>query len=88
MIAYYIEDRPAPEGYTVCRLSDSDDCYRGVAPLVCFGDRQSDAFEFRDACRRGIINDARINGLARAYRGEPRRLDIAHGKYNLRRVRD
>lgn len=84
MTTFYIDNRP--EGYVVCRLS-TDDGYQDIAPLVCFGDRQSDAIEFCDACRQCVIKDARINALARGYKAEPKSLDYAHGRYNLHKVK-
>ena len=84
MTTYYIENRH--EGYVVCRLS-TDNGYQDIAPLVCFGDRQSDAIEFCDACRRDVIRDARINALARGYMAEPKSLDYANRRYNLHRVK-
>ncbi len=84
MTTYYIDNRP--EGYVVCRLS-TDDGYQDIAPLVCFGDRQSDAIEFRDACKSEAVAEVRIRALARGYKAEPKALDYARGRYNLHRIK-
>lgn len=57
-------------GYIVAQLSEGDG-YIGNRYVRCFGDRQSDAFEFRNDCNSGMIDYKRIEQLMNTYTDEP-----------------
>ncbi len=69
MAKYYINNNPGV-GYVVQQL-EQDDWYIGSTSVCNFGDRQTDAIEFRDDCNNGVIDDRRIKLLIKTYTPQP-----------------
>ena len=61
MASYYIDQQPGI-GYVVTQLDTAnlDDGYLSNRHVRNFGDRQTDAIEFRDDCNNGKIDPRRI----------------------------
>ncbi len=72
MAHYYIDNQPSV-GYVVAQLDTSglDDGYLSNRYVRNFGDRQSDAIEFRDDCNNGKIDPRRIKLLKDTYTPQP-----------------
>ncbi len=81
-MAHYYISNTAGLGYVVRCIRAREDGYMERFPVRCFGDRQSDAMEFRDDCNAGIIDDRRIRFLASTYTEHPYQY---YGKGILRR---
>lgn len=64
----FIDKKPGV-GYVVTELEL--DRYARPYPIRNFGDRYSDAIEFRNDCERGVIPEHRINFLIRTYTNQP-----------------
>jgi hypothetical protein len=64
----FIDKKPGI-GYVVTELEL--DRYAKPHPIRNFGDRQSDAIEFRNDCERGVISEQRINLFIRTYTNTP-----------------
>lgn len=62
MVHYYIDNREGV-GYVVMRNEDYCNGRNGCGPIRNFGDRQTDAIEFR--------NDCRIRLMVRTYTSQP-----------------
>lgn len=71
MPRYYTINQPGV-GYIVAQLSEGDG-YIGNRYVRCFGDRQSDAFEFRNDCNAGRIDPRRIAYMCDTYTDVPYR---------------
>lgn len=70
MAHYYINLNPGI-GYVVTQLERDYDWLLGSTSVVNFGDRQSDAIEFRDDCNNGVIDERRIKLLMKTYTNQP-----------------
>lgn len=70
MAHYYIHNN-AGVGYIVAQLENEDNWFRSCRFVCNFGDRQTDAFEFRDDCNNGKIDERRINYLMDKYTDIP-----------------
>lgn len=70
MTRYYIHNN-AGVGYIVAQLEDESNWFRSCRFVCNFGDRQSDAFEFRDDCNNGVIPENRIKFLMDKYTDTP-----------------
>lgn len=66
MTHYFIDNREGV-GYVVMYATDWQEGCASNGSILNFGDRQSDAIEFRDDCRRGTIAPNRIKALADKY---------------------
>lgn len=82
MIRFYINLIPGV-GYVVTRLETDGGDYSNRY-VRNFGDRQSDAMEFRDDCNNGKIDEIRIKLLMDTYTCLPYKY---LGKGNLRKQR-
>ncbi len=80
---YYICQVPGV-GYVVTQL-ERDDYIIGNAYVRNFGDRQTDAIEFRDDCNNGKISENRIKLLIKTYTPQPYKY---LGKGNLRKNKE
>ena len=72
MVNYYIDLQPGV-GYVVTQL-DTDGLDNGFLSnryVRNFGDRQSDAIEFRNDCNNGKIEERRIKLLMKTYTVQP-----------------
>lgn len=83
MAEYYIANN-AGIGYVVKRLESDGNGWYSSDSIRNFGDRQTDAIEFRDDCRNGQIEPKRINELVRTYTDLPYKY---LGKGNVRKQR-
>lgn len=86
MISYYISLQPGV-GYVVTQL-DTDGIEHGCLSnryIRNFGDRQSDAIEFRNDCSNGKIDERRIKLLMQTYTTQPYKY---LGKGTLRKQKD
>lgn len=83
MAEYYIANN-AGIGYVVKRLESDGNGWYSSDSIRNFGDRQTDAIEFRDDCRNGKIEPKRINELVRTYTDLPYKY---LGKGNVRKQR-
>lgn len=83
MASYYIDQQPGI-GYVVTQLDTAnlDDGYLSNRYVRNFGDRQTDAIEFRDDCNNGKIDPRRIKLLMDTYTPQPYKY---LGKGNLRK---
>ncbi len=70
------------KGYIVMMMDN--DNVPSVAPVRCFGHRQTDAIEFCNDCNSGRIDESRIRLLVRTYSDVPYKY---LGKGNLRKQR-
>ena len=70
MVHYYIDNREGA-GYVVMRNEDYCNDRNGCGPIRNFGDRQTDAIEFRNDCRNGVIDESRIRLMVRTYTSQP-----------------
>ena len=82
MAEYFISSQEI--GYVVMRLESDGNGWYSSGSIRNFGDRQSDAIEFRDDCRNGKIEPKRINELVRTYTDSPYKY---LGKGNVRKQR-
>ncbi len=80
---FYIQNIPGV-GYIVTAMENDNDGYISTRYLRNFGDRQSDAIEFRDDCRDGKIEYKRVKQLADTYTDTPYRY---LGKGNVRKTK-
>lgn len=81
---FYIQNIPGV-GYIVTAMENDNDGYISTRYLRNFGERQSDAIEFRDDCRNGKIDYKRIKQLADTYTDTPYRY---LGKGNVRKTNE
>lgn len=70
MSKYYIRIDPGV-GYVVTQLEHDYDWFYGCTSVCNFGDRQSDAMEFRDDCNNGVIDERRIKLMMKTYTIQP-----------------
>lgn len=84
MARYYIINQPEV-GYIVAQLETDSNWYMSNRYVRCFGDRQSDAMEFRDDCNEGKIDPKRIKLLMDNYTDQPYKY---MGKGILRKLKD
>ncbi len=66
MIHFFIDNREGA-GYVVMYCTAYESGWYSSASILNFGDRQSDAIEFRNDCTRGLIDFGRIKALAGKY---------------------
>lgn len=66
MMHFFIDNRVGV-GYVVMYATDFCDGCASSGSILNFGDRQSDAIEFRDDCKRGTIAPNRIKALSAKY---------------------
>lgn len=52
-------------GYVVEEIAP--DCVPSIRKVRCFGQRQGDAIEFRNACNNGKIDERRVEMLVSSY---------------------
>lgn len=86
MVHYYIRNNTGI-GYVVAQLLTGDDFIPGCSScnnIRNFGYRQSDAIEFRNDLRKGLIPESRIKQLVKSYTEQPYRY---LGNGNLRKLR-
>jgi hypothetical protein len=85
MVEYYISNQSI--GYVVMLCTSGEDFIDGcfsTASIRNFGDRQSDAIEFRNDLRKGLIPESRIKQFIKSYTEQPYRY---LGNGNLRKLR-
>lgn len=73
MVHYYIRNEVGI-GYVVAQLLTDDDFIEGCyscSNIRNFGYRQSDAIEFRNDCRNGVIDERRVKQLINSYTDVP-----------------
>ena len=78
MAHHYIVNQPGV-GYIVAQLESEDSWYMSNRYVVKFGDRQTDAIEFRDDCNNGKIEPRRIKMLMDKYTDKPYIYDPSRG---------
>lgn len=66
MTTFFIDNRVGV-GYVVMYCSNEGDGWLSSGSVLNFGDRQSDAIEFRNDCNRGVIDWGRIKALSEKY---------------------
>lgn len=81
MAHFYITNKPGV-GYIVTCMGIDEGGYEQNGFVRNFGDRQSDAIEFRNDCNNGKIDDRRIKLLMNTYTNQPY---IYLGKGNLKK---
>ena len=81
MIHFFIRYESG-KGYIVMMMDN--DNIPSVAPVRCFGYRQTDAIEFRNDCNSGRIDESRIRLLVKTYSDIPYKY---LGNGNLRKQR-
>lgn len=69
MTRFFISNREI--GYVVMRLEDDGEGWISTDSIRNFGDRQTDAIEFRDDCNDGMIDDKRLKLLIQTYTEQP-----------------
>lgn len=69
MARYFISNQEI--GYVVMRMQSEGDGWYSTDCIRNFGDRQTDAIEFRDDCRNGKIEPKRIQMLINTYTEQP-----------------
>ena len=85
MVEYYVSNQSI--GYVVMRCASGEDFLDGCSStnsIRNFGDRQTDAIEFRNDLRKGLIPESRIKMLVKTYTEQPYRY---LGNGNLRKLR-
>ncbi len=85
MVGYYISNQSI--GYVVMRYTSGEDFIDGcfsTDSIRNFGDRQTDAIEFRNDLRNGLVPESRIRQLVKTYTDVPYQY---LGKGNLRKLR-
>ena len=68
--------------YIVTQMAADSNGYFSCRPVRNFGDRQTDAIEFRNDCNDGKIDDHRIELLVKSYTQQPYQY---MGKGNLKK---
>ena len=70
MAEYFIKSRTGV-GYVVAQLDSDGNGYFTNRDIRNFGDRQTDAIEFRDDCRNGKIDYGRIKKMCDTFSNQP-----------------
>lgn len=81
MAQFYITNNPGV-GYIVTCMGIDEGGYERNDFVRNFGDRQTDAIEFRNDCNNGKIEDSRVRLLIKSYTQQPY---IYLGKGNLKK---
>lgn len=70
MARYYIHNNTGV-GYVVACMEENCEGYLSCRFVRNFGDRQTDAIEFRDDCNNGKIDERRLKLLKETYTEQP-----------------